>query len=105
MDNEHFNLLYYCIMKNHVHMIIDTGMNENPFPQSTCMKLLKGSNSRNINLALKRTVIFWPKDSYDHLIRSDIELGRIGDYILENPVKADLVSKWEEWPNTFVKYL
>lgn len=104
MDNDYYELLYYCIMQNHVHMIINTGFIEDPIYLSKNMKILKGSTARNINLALNRTGTFWQKDSYDHLIRNDIELGLIGDYILENPVKAGLISKWEDWPNTYVKY-
>lgn len=56
-----------------------------------------------INLELGKTGVFWQAESYDHLIRSDRELGAIGNYILENPVKAGLVTKWEDWPYSYVK--
>jgi len=103
-DNIFYELLYYCIMPNHVHLVIDTGFKTDPEPLHKIMKQIKGSSSRAINLILNQTGPFWQKDSYDHLIRNDKELGYIGDYIIENPVKAGIVSKWQDWPYTYVKY-
>lgn len=103
-DNTFYELLYYCIMPNHVHLVIDTGFRTDPEPLHKIMKQIKGSSSRAINLILNQSGPFWQKDSYDHLIRSNKELGNIGDYIIENPVKAGKVSKWQDWPYTYVKY-
>ncbi len=68
------------------------------------MKLIKGRSSREINLLLDRSATFWQKASYDHMIRNEHELSAIGDYILNNPVKAGMISSGEDWPFTFVKY-
>jgi REP element-mobilizing transposase RayT len=104
-DNTFYELLYYCIMHNHVHLVIDTGFRKDPEPLHKIMKLIKGSSSRAINLILNQSGPLWQKDSYDHLIRNDKELGEIGDYIIENPVKAGKVAKWQDWPYTYVKYI
>ncbi len=45
---------------------------------------------------------FWQHESYDHVVRNEREYERILAYIVNNPVKAGLVSDWQEWPYTFV---
>lgn len=104
-DNIYYELLYYCIMHNHVHLVIDTGFKKEPEPLHKIMKQIKGSTSRAINLLMNQSGPFWQKDSYDHLIRNEKELGNIGDYIIENPVKAGKVPQWQDWPYTYVKYI
>lgn len=104
-DNTFYELLYFTIMPNHVHLIFNTGFRSDPEPLHNIMRHLKGSSSRAINLILKRSGTFWQKDSYDHLIRTEKELSDMGDYIVENPVKASKVTKWEDWPWTYVKYI
>ena len=101
---ELYELLYYCIMPNHVHKVINTGFKRAPEPLPKIMKKIKGISSRKINLALGKTGAFWQAESYDHLVRSDKELSMIGNYILENPVKAGLVTQWEDWPFSYAKY-
>lgn len=103
-EQDLYELLYYCIMPTHVHKVINTGFRSDPRPLHQIMKKVKGASSRMINMELGQTGVFWQAESYDHLIRSDRELAAIGKYILENPVKAGLVTQWEDWPYSFVKY-
>ena len=41
---------------------------------------------------------FWQKESYDHWVRDSAELERIRHYIEQNPVKAGLVSRPQDYP-------
>jgi hypothetical protein len=41
---------------------------------------------------------FWQKESYDHWVRSETEWNRIASYIEENPVKAGLAARAEDYP-------
>jgi REP element-mobilizing transposase RayT len=41
---------------------------------------------------------FWQQESYDHWARDEDELERIIRYVEQNPVKAGLVAKAEDWP-------
>lgn len=102
-DQRLFDLLYYCIMPNHVHVVIYLGSMTNPKSLGLIMKNIKGRSSREINLFLGRSGTFWQKASYDRLVRDEKELNNIGDYILENPVKAGLIDSWENWPYSYVK--
>lgn len=41
---------------------------------------------------------FWQEESYDHLVRTPEEFGRIVRYIENNPVKAGLVAEPADFP-------
>jgi len=98
-----YDLLYYCVMPNHVHLVIYLGNLTDPKPLGLILKNIKGRSSREINLLLGRSGTFWQKASYDRLVRDEKELSSIGDYILENPVKAGLVDSYENWPYSYVR--
>ncbi|MEO8146497.1 MAG: transposase [Bacteroidia bacterium] len=116
-DNEFYNLIAYCIMPNHVHLVIDTAiqlneieedlLNESYIQLDKIMKYIKGGSAFEANQILFRTGKFWQRESYDHVIRDDRELRNIINYILQNPVKARLVKEWQEWKYSYVneKYL
>jgi hypothetical protein len=40
----------------------------------------------------------WQKGFFDHLIRSDESHAEKWKYVRENPVRAGLVAKAEDWP-------
>ena len=107
-DNCYYDLMCYCIMSNHVHILLDTSIQLNSekayVPLFKILKQIKGASSYLANKLLNRTGTFWIDESYDHYIRTDEELANIQSYILENPVKAKLVLGWRDWPNTFCKY-
>lgn len=106
LDGDRYRLIAYCIMSNHAHLAIDTAAPNvkpthmgvtAPYPLTDTLKRLKGRTARFCNQALGRIGGFWHHESYDHVIRDQREYERIVWYILNNPVKAGLVQKWEEW--------
>jgi hypothetical protein len=42
--------------------------------------------------------INWQRDFFDHRLRGDEGWHQKSDYILQNPVRAGLIAKYEEWP-------
>jgi putative transposase len=109
-ENERYELLAYCIMPNHVHLLVELiaeqaikhkGITAN-YPLTDTIRLIKGSTARECNFILKRTGSFWHHESYDHYVRDEQELERIIKYILYNPVKAGLVKEWTEWKFTYI---
>jgi REP element-mobilizing transposase RayT len=66
-------------------------------PLSKIMQSLKRHTARQANIILGREGAFWQDESYDHVVRDNEEHIRIMNYVLENPVKAGLVSNWEDW--------
>mgnify|MGYP001774239903 CR=1 FL=1 len=106
----YYALLAYCIMSNHVHLLLDLqGIPEPPRPASGqhctplsyALRLLKGRTARFCNEILGRSGPFWAPESYDHVVRDNKELERIVAYIKDNPVKAGLVENADDWPFTY----
>jgi len=111
-DGKYYDLLAYCIMPNHVHLVIDTSVQvqglkkdeinaENYKQLDVIMQLIKGGSSFEINKVLNQTGKFWQLESYDHYARSVEELSRIIWYVVNNPVKAKLVKEWTDFPFTY----
>ena len=89
----HYDLGAYVIMANHVHVLMLPRL-----PASRVLKALKGVTAREANKYLGRTGgSFWEKESYDHWVRDDREWQRIASYIVNNPVKAGIVRRAEEY--------
>lgn len=94
-----YNLRCYCIMPNHVHLVVE--LPEEAPPLVKTLQLLKGYSSRQANRILGLSGTFWQAESYDHVVRAG-ELERIIRYVLDNPVKAGFVDDWEKWPYSFL---
>ena len=112
LDAMRYHLFAFCIIPNHVHLLIDsTGFSQvsptnaagttRPYPLTDSLRLLKGRTARYCNQAMGRAGDFWYHESYDHVVRDELEYERIFCYILDNPVKAQLVSTLENWPFTY----
>ncbi len=92
---EHFDLLAWVVMSNHVHAVV------RPFPGHTLSQILKswkGFSAREANRFLQREGEFWQGESYDHLIRDDEDMHRCCHYTTMNPVNARLCERAEAWP-------
>ena len=98
-DKIDYNLVSYCIMPNHVHLLLT--LLENSRDVSRIMQSIKRYSARQSNKILNRTGTFWQAESYDHIVRDEDEYYRVIKYILNNPVKAGLVNKWEDWEFTY----
>jgi REP element-mobilizing transposase RayT len=89
----------FVIMPNHIHVIIiidngNVGNGLKPFPTnhglSEIVRGLKTFSSRKINETINDGVNFrWQKSFYDHVIRDEISLNRIREYIRNNPALWD----------------
>ena len=90
----HYDLHAFVVMPNHVHLLLTPCVDLGRFLQS-----LKGFTAREANKLLRRTgEPFWQHESYDHWVRNGRELERIRAYVEENPVKAGLASRPEDFP-------
>lgn len=106
-DQKEYDLYTFCIMSNHVHLVfkhlVHDIENLSKHPVTDILAGLKKFTARKCNIILQRSGSFWQAESFDRLIRNDKELEKTISYTLNNPVKAGLVNRWEEWPNSYVK--
>ncbi|MGI4739404.1 MAG: REP-associated tyrosine transposase [Janthinobacterium lividum] len=98
-DGKQYALVCYCIMANHVHLVV--ALPEGAAPLAQTLQALKGYTANLGNKLLGRKGQFWQRESYDHIIRSPAELERVVAYVLNNPVKAGLITDWQQWPYTY----
>ena len=104
-DMKLYDLYAFTIMSNHVHMVFATvrGADCPTYTVTEILQKLKWNTALKANRILHRAGAFWQDESYDHVIRTDEELARTIEYVLNNPVVAGLVRFWEEWPWTYWK--
>jgi putative transposase len=89
------------VMPDHVHLIftplIDYERME-AWPLANIMDAIKGASAHRINKALGRKDRVWHTESFDHVLRSSESLDAKIAYVLENPVRKNLVQNWSEYP-------
>ena len=93
-DGQHYLLLAWCVMPNHVHLLIQT------VEEWTLSDLLHGwrsYTSHAINSHLERKGVVWMAEYFDRYIRDDLHLAAVIEYIHANPVKAGLVDDAKAW--------
>ncbi|AQG80816.1 REP-associated tyrosine transposase [Spirosoma montaniterrae] len=102
-NGKHFALHAYCVMPNHVHLLVTNEQTDMPFHR--VLGSMKANSAKAINLHLNRVgQPVWATESYDHVVRNGKSFERIISYIIHNPVKAGLVMKWQDWPHTHCQY-
>jgi tRNA threonylcarbamoyl adenosine modification protein (Sua5/YciO/YrdC/YwlC family) len=90
-EGKRYHLVAWCIMPNHVHVIVHPLSGYTP---SEILHTWKSFTANKANRLLHRRGNFWQPESYDHLIRNEQDLRNQVRYVLENPQMASL----EPWP-------
>lgn len=90
-DGDHYKLLAWCIMPNHVHIILQP-LTEN---LSTILHSWKTYTGNKANRLLKRSGAFWQREYFDRIARNQEDLERMTEYVWNNPENANLKNwKW-----------
>ena len=95
-----FKLYHYCLMSNHVHLIIEANK------ETKLSKLMKRINLFYYNHYKKKygyTGHFWQDRFKSLLIEKNEYLLACGLYIERNPVKAEIVSAAEQYSHSSYK--
>jgi len=82
-------LFSFMLMPDHLHMIAG-------FPREENLSEVIRSWKR---LTTRRHQIIWQRNYFDHRVRPDEGLQLKADYIRQNPVRAGLVPRPEDWPH------
>lgn len=98
-DGERYRLIAWCIMPNHVHVLIEPTTSLPKIVQS--WKSFTGrwglAHSAELGLGVPAGP-FWMREYWDRYIRNESHLHSAVSYITENPVKAGLCGTAGEWP-------
>jgi len=93
-DGVRYRLRSWVVMPNHIHFLL-TPIDNHPLSQ--IMHSLKSYTALKANRMLGRTGEFWMEDYFDRYIRDENQYEKTIAYIENNPVKARLCSRPEEW--------
>jgi putative transposase len=85
----------YVIMPDHVHLFCAPGVNPVE-PLDQWVRYWKNVASKNWPRPNEHPI--WQRDFWDTQLRRHESYDEKWDYVLENPVRAGLVSKFDEWP-------
>jgi REP-associated tyrosine transposase len=89
-----FAVVAYCFMPDHVHLLVEgraQGADLIAFARD--VKQRTGYHWRG-----KVDAVLWQDGYYDRVLRDDEQAAIVAKYILENPVRAGLVSEPREYP-------
>ncbi|HJX70159.1 MAG TPA: transposase [Dehalococcoidia bacterium] len=87
-------LYAYCIMPDHVHLLINASQKKG------IIGFVRGIKSLATRMAWKynHKGSIWQTSFYDHFLRQDEDLRRVVDYIIQNPVRKGIVTEWKNYP-------
>ena len=106
-DNKRIELISYCIMSNHVHLVLRMfykDENGKELYLRNVLESIKKYSARECNKIIGNTGnSFWQHESYDRHIRDKAELHRIISYTLDNPIKAGLCRNRGDWEFSYIK--
>jgi len=95
---ERYRLLAWCIMPNHVHVLIEAWQSLPLIVQSWKSYTGRWALAHNAELGLGVPgKPFWMREYWDRFIRDEGHLNASVAYIHSNPVKAGLCANEEEW--------
>ncbi len=90
-----FTIAAYCFMPNHVHLVIE-GLTE----ASDLTAFASASKQRAAHALWKdhKMSKVWQAGHHDRIIRPEDDLNDAIRYVLENPVRAGLAKRWDQYP-------
>ena len=90
----------YVIMPDHVHFFCAPQLDAKTLSQFIAA-WKQWTSKRIMNLlprsATAATTSLWQREFFDHVLRSDESYAEKWNYVLENPVRAGLVSDADNW--------
>jgi putative transposase len=91
-----FDLLAYCIMPDHFHLLLTLPENDNAFSQKIRDIKRQTTFSLRKKLGISDLAV-WQDRFWEHTIRDENDLNNCFNYIHYNPVHHQLVDEPEQW--------
>jgi len=94
-----YRLYGFCLMPDHLHVLFSPASSDKPLED-----WLRDFKSFTTNRFIKTTgkARLWQESGHDHVCRTEETAEKVLLYIVNNPVRAGLVERWEDWPWTKV---
>ena len=97
-NEKRFRLYGVVIMPDHVHLALTPLYDENGYYSVVeITQGIKSSSAHQINHLLNRKGKVWQNESFDHVIRCEENVVQKIEYMAENPVRAGLVQRTENY--------
>jgi REP element-mobilizing transposase RayT len=99
--------LYAAVnMPDHVHALVQPltlPHRSGVFDLAEIIHSVKSFSVHQINRQRGRRGSLWQDERYDRIVRDEEEFLEKWQYIMNNPVKQDLVQRWEDYPWLYMK--
>lgn len=92
-SHSNYELAAYCLMSNHVHLIIKTGQES----MTSLMRRINSLYTKYFNKKYDYTGHLFGAKYFYELIENDRQILQVSRYVHLNPVKAKMVSKPENY--------
>lgn len=91
-----------CVMGNHVHAVVRAPDGEDEIEIGKLMNRHKAHTARVCNQLIGKVgTPFWEHLYFDRRVRRG-KFARVMWYVLNNPVKVNLVDDWRDWGGTYL---
>ncbi len=90
----HLDLIAYCVMPDHIHVVIFT---KDGCDVEKYLKGLKWATSRQLH-TMGVVGDIWQRSYWDRHHRDDDDVRTMIEYVLDNPVRQGLCRTRDEWP-------
>ena len=99
---QRYDIFVLVVMPDHVHMLIRPRLKEASQEEywsvSSIMHSIKSYSAKQIMKIMIHIGQVWQSERYDRIVRNDLELTNMWEYIRQNPVKAKLSDSPEDYP-------
>jgi putative transposase len=105
-DGRKWILYASVIMPDHVHALVQPLTlleGGGAFDLAEIIHSVKSFSVHQINQQRGRRGSIWQDERFDRIVRDEAEFLEKWQYIMNNPLKQELVHRWEDYPWLFVK--
>jgi putative transposase len=89
-----FVTVAYCFMPDHLHLLIEARTEA-----SDCLRfIMRAKQFSGYHFKQRFATSLWQRYGYEHVLRADEVTLSVARYIVENPVRAGLVARVEDYP-------
>ena len=88
--------LAFVVMPDHIHWMLQL---KTKVGLSMIVRQMKGRAAFRINRTFRMTGRLWQPGFHDHAVRREEDLENLANYIIQNPIRADLVNNIDHYPH------